>query len=196
MSRGSFGRQHTVGVKLVRNVRGAIEPCRGVMRTANTSETERLRAAWEDHKDRLWRSVLAWSGDREIASEAVAEAFAQAARRGAAIDDVGRWVWRSAFRIAGGMLADRRSEHERSESRDEVSVEEPVHDSLPEDVVGLLDALDRLRSEDRTAIVLAYVGGWSAPEIAAMTDSTGGAVRVRLHRARRKLRAALEVRDD
>ena len=75
------------------------------MATAHTRGAERLRVAWEAHKDGLWRAILAWSGDPEIASEAVAEAFAQAARRGDAIDDVGRWVWRAAFRIAGGLLA-------------------------------------------------------------------------------------------
>jgi hypothetical protein len=35
-------------------------------------------------------------------SDAVSEAFAQAIARGSAIDDVDRWVWRSAFSIARG----------------------------------------------------------------------------------------------
>ena len=58
--------------------------------------------------DRLWRAVLAFAGDREVASDAVAEAFAQAIRRGRAIRDPQKWVWRAAFRIAAGDLGRRR----------------------------------------------------------------------------------------
>jgi RNA polymerase sigma-70 factor, ECF subfamily len=161
-----------------------------MMATASTHGSERLRVAWEAHKDRLWRALFAWSGEREVASDSVAEAFAQAARRGEAIDDVGRWVWRTAFRIAGGLLAARRAEHLAGSI-----VDEPARDALPDEVVALLDALDRLRPDDRAAIILAYVGGWTASEIASLTDSTSGAVRVRLHRARGRLRTALEVAD-
>ena len=160
------------------------------MATANTRGAERLRVAWETHKDRLWRAVLAWSGNPEVASDAVAEAFAQAARRGDAIDDVGRWVWRAAFRIAGGLLAERRdfSSSTAPESRDA--------DTVPDDVAALLDALDRIQPDDRRVVVLAHVGGWAAAEIAALTGSTPGAVRVRLHRARRRLRRELEACDE
>jgi RNA polymerase sigma-70 factor (ECF subfamily) len=162
-----------------------------MMATANTRGAERLRVAWETHKDKLWRAVWAWSGDREIASDAVAEAFAQAARRGDAIEDVGRWVWRAAFRIAGGLLADR-----RRDSAGDSNVERRDADTLPDEVVVLLDLLDRLTRDDRAVVVLAHVGGWSAGQIAELTGSTAGAVRVRLHRARRRLRRALEERDD
>jgi len=40
-------------------------------------------------------------------------------------------------------------------------------------------------------VVLSLVGGWSAAEVGAIVDASPGAVRVRLHRARRRLRAAL-----
>jgi RNA polymerase sigma-70 factor (ECF subfamily) len=74
-------------------------------------------------------------------------------------------------------------------------VERAAEATLPDDVVALLDALDRLGDDDRAVVVLAYVGGWSAGEIAAVLGSTAGAVRVRLHRARRRLRHQLEVDD-
>ena len=51
--------------------------------------------------------AAAYTGDAELASDAEAEAFAQALRRGEAVDDVAAWVWRSAFRIASGLLATR-----------------------------------------------------------------------------------------
>lgn len=153
---------------------------------------DRLHVAWELHQDRLWRAILASSGDREIASDAVAEAFAQAARRGEAINDIGPWVWRAAFRIAGGLLQDRR----RVATEGLSAASHRSGDSLPDEVVVLLDALDRIRPEERLVIVLAHVGGFSSAEIGALTESTAGAVRVRLHRARRQLRHQLEDEDD
>ena len=40
--------------------------------------------------ERLWRAIYAFAGDAEIASDAVAEAFAQVLNRGAAVRDPGR----------------------------------------------------------------------------------------------------------
>ncbi len=54
------------------------------------------------------------------------------------------------------------------------------------------DALLTLEPRDRTMILLADAEGWTAPEIAAATDLSAGAVRTRLSRARRRLRAHLE----
>ncbi len=62
---------------------------------------------YREHGERLWRAVMAFTGDREVASDAVAEAFAQALRRGDAIRDPLRWIWRAAFRIAAGELKER-----------------------------------------------------------------------------------------
>jgi hypothetical protein len=38
----------------------------------------RLEGIYEQHGARLWRAVYLYSGDREVASDAVAEAFRQA----------------------------------------------------------------------------------------------------------------------
>lgn len=44
-----------------------------------------VEAAYRTDGDRLWRAILASAGDPDVASEAVAEAYAQALRRGASI---------------------------------------------------------------------------------------------------------------
>src|SRR5207247_3672685 len=51
---------------------------------------------------------MAFSGDPEIASDSVAEAFAQALGRGDALVDPLAWIWRVAFRVAAGELNERR----------------------------------------------------------------------------------------
>ena len=53
---------------------------------------------------RSWPSAAT----KELASEAMAEAFAQALGRGAAVAPPDRWIWRTAFRIAAGELKERR----------------------------------------------------------------------------------------
>jgi RNA polymerase sigma-70 factor (ECF subfamily) len=62
---------------------------------------------------------------------------------------------------------------------------------LPDDVTALLDALARLDDTDRRVVVLSLVGGFSATEVGHIIDASAGAVRVRLHRARKRLRVAL-----
>ena len=46
-----------------------------------------FEACYRTDAARLWRALLAYAGDADLASEAVAEAYAQALRRGSAIHD-------------------------------------------------------------------------------------------------------------
>src|SRR4249919_3932954 len=64
---------------------------------------------YRDHGPRLWRSLMAFTGDPDVASDAVAEAFAQALRRGEELRDPLAWIWRVAYRIASGELERRGS---------------------------------------------------------------------------------------
>src|SRR5690349_17379281 len=68
-----------------------------------------IEAVYRADSERLWRAIYAFSGDAEIASDAVAEAFAQVLHRGAAVRDPAAWTWRTAFRISAGALKDRRA---------------------------------------------------------------------------------------
>ena len=84
-------------------------PHRSPMRVmmGDVSDQHRVETVYRSVHPRLWRSLLSYTGDAEVASDAEAEAFAQVLRRGDAVDDVAAWVWRSAFRIAAGLLAAR-----------------------------------------------------------------------------------------
>jgi RNA polymerase sigma factor (sigma-70 family) len=135
---------------------------------------ERVREAYEATHARLWQSVLAFAGSADVADEAVAEAFAQALRRGDAILDVEAWVWRAAFKIARGELALR--------SRD-ASAGEEVGRPMPESAVDLIRALQALPAADRELLVLCHFAGWTPTELAAIAGVPASTVRVRLHRA-------------
>lgn len=57
--------------------------------------------------------------------------------------------------------------------------------------IDLRDALQKLSAEDRTLVLLQAAAGLSYEELAAVERKTVGAVRSRLHRARRELRLSL-----
>jgi RNA polymerase sigma-70 factor (ECF subfamily) len=130
----------------------------------------------------LWRSVLLYAGDPEIASDAVAEAFAQAIRRGAAISSPLAWVTRAAFRIAAGELKDR--------GRNRSSIVETSYE-MPEPAYELVAALSKLSPKQRAAAILHFRDRYTAAEIAGLIGSTPSAVGVHLQRARARLRELL-----
>jgi RNA polymerase sigma-70 factor (ECF subfamily) len=146
----------------------------------------RLEQVYREHGARLWRAVLLASGSREVADDAVAEAFAQALRRGVALRDPAAWVWRVAFRVAAGELKER--------GRVEAFRDEPVA-GMPDPFIDLWMALARLPLKQRASIVLADYAGWSHREIAKALDTSVSAVGVHVHRARKHLRDLLEDED-
>ena len=129
------------------------------------------------------RAVLAFAGDPEVASDAVAEAFAQALRRGEEIREPDRWVWRAAFRIARGELKARRG-------RQALPAREERY-GMDTETVELIEALRRLGSKQRASVVLHHGARYPVRDVAAIIGSTPAAVRVHLSRGRRRLRDLL-----
>jgi DNA-directed RNA polymerase specialized sigma24 family protein len=140
----------------------------------------RVEAAYRAAHPRLWRALLAFTGDAELASDAEAEAFAQVLRRGDAVDDVEAWVWRSAFRIASGLLA------AWSSSADPGAVD----GSMPAtgSVAEFLGLLTELSPQQRACVALRYVGEYTSSEIGELLGTSAGTVRVQLNRAHAALR--------
>jgi RNA polymerase sigma-70 factor (ECF subfamily) len=146
-----------------------------------------LERLYREQGRRLWRAVVLATGHPEVASDAVAEAFAQAIARGDELRDPAAWVWRASFRIAMGEMKQRRLT---------APLEVDVVQDMPESFLDLWRALATLTPHQRTAVVMADYAGWSHREIAKALGSSASAVGVHVHRARRRLRAMLEERDD
>jgi RNA polymerase sigma-70 factor (ECF subfamily) len=153
---------------------------------ALSAEPKALEGLYRDSGPRLWRAVFAYSADREIADDAVAEAFAQALGRGDAVRDPERWVWRAAFRIAAGQLKERR--------RREPIQADPVYE-MTEPPGDLIRALRTLSPNQRAATVLHFYVGYSTREVAEILGSSSATVRVHLSKGRKRLREALETDD-
>jgi RNA polymerase sigma-70 factor (ECF subfamily) len=144
---------------------------------------EDLERLYRERGNRLWWALLAFTGDREVTNDAMAEAFAQALRRGDRIRAPERWVTRAAFRIAAGELKVRRRE---------VALTRENTYEMPEQARELQDALRRLPRKQRASVALHHLGGYPVREIAAIIGSTPAAVRVHLSQGRKRLRRILE----
>ncbi len=145
-----------------------------------------LEQVYREHRARLWRALLAYTGDRETADDVLAETFAQALARGGEIQRPDAWVWRRAFRVAAGELKARR---DTSLVRDDRSYD------LPEPVDHLVSALARLSPRQRLVVVLHDYADRPSSEIASSLGTSRATVYVHLSEARRKLRGILEDND-
>jgi RNA polymerase sigma factor (sigma-70 family) len=141
---------------------------------------------FEAESPKMWRSLLLHTADPEMASDAVAEAFAQLLRRGSAVRDPRAWVWKTAFRIADREAAAKRP----------AIVDGPVDYALTEPVIDLVRALQTLSPMQRRAVVLHHMADLPVAEVAVILGSTRSAVTVHLHRGRRRRRKILEEKDD
>jgi len=146
-----------------------------------------IELAYREHGHRLQRAVALYTGNPQIAEDAVAEAFALALAHATEVRDPLAWVWRVAFRLATAEL--KRSRRTGGDLPD-LAVDAPpsVHD--------LVNALHKLSPKQRAAVVLHHYGGYSAREIAGIIDSSPGAVMVHVSQGRKRLRRLLEERDD
>ena len=100
---------------------------------------------YEEHAARLWRAVLLSTGRPEIASDAVAEAFAQAIRRWPELRDPLAWIWRTAYKVAAGELP--------ASSRT-ATLDEAPEVAIPGPTLETLDVLRSLTAHQRAALVL------------------------------------------
>jgi RNA polymerase sigma factor (sigma-70 family) len=148
------------------------------VRVTEASEIERV---YREVGDRLWWALLAYTGDREIASDAAAEAFARALASPETIRDLTAWVWRVAFRVATTLV---RTPARPTGDR-EMSYE--IDDRVGE----VIRELKRLPHRQRAVFVLFYLEDRPTQEIAELLGMSPATVSVHLHRARRKLRAIL-----
>jgi RNA polymerase sigma factor (sigma-70 family) len=148
---------------------------------------ERFDRLYRVEYERLWRAVYAFARNSEVASDSVAEAFAQCLRRGDQVRDPRAWVWRAAFAIARGTLADRAR-----------WVRFPSEEPGPsESGAGrVMTALAQLSEKQRAVILLRHYAGYRSREVAELLGMAPATVRVHLARGRRNLRRALEEDDE
>lgn len=146
---------------------------------------------FDAHYERLVRALTFVAGDREIAADAVQDAFVKAHlqwNRISRYDDPSGWVRRVAI---NRMHDERRRGRRKWRALQRLGSTPEVPNEMPEiDEFGrLLAALPR---QQRLATALYYVDNLSVAEIADTLDISNGTVKSHLHDARRRLRPILE----
>jgi RNA polymerase sigma-70 factor, ECF subfamily len=137
----------------------------------------------------MWRALLAVAGGRaDLAKEAVAEAFARLIANAESVEQPRALLYPTGYRIVSDELR-----RERRSTDDDV--ESAVADVYPSELSPRLrQALGLITPEQRLAVFLTHHADLPLREVAELSGCSTATVRVRLHRARRALRALLEER--
>jgi RNA polymerase sigma factor (sigma-70 family) len=155
--------------------------------------------AYERHRAALLRQLRAWTRDESAAEDICQDAYIRlygALRDGHGPEDAGAWL-----RRVGRNLAISRARRTQVALRNAGRLREAAaHDPTAtivlerEHVDGLRAALGRIPDEQRELLLLA-ASGYTRGQIGTRVGASAGAVRTRLHRARRLLMGELEVSD-
>jgi RNA polymerase sigma-70 factor (ECF subfamily) len=134
--------------------------------------------------------VYAYAGGRrDVADDAVAEAFARVMARGAEVREPLPYLYRVAFRVASAERA--RSGKEAAEMP-EIATVDPTQNGLPD----LMRALTEVTPAQRAAVYLHYRADMPVREVAHLTGMSVASVKVHLMRGRRRLAQLLGEEDD
>lgn len=136
----------------------------------------------------LYRISYAMLRNQEDCADAVQEALLRAwQRRGTLREKTAfrSWLSRILVNTCNDMLR-KRAKAEIVPLEENMAVQNADQSSLE-----LREALDKLSPDQRTAVVLHYLEGWSVQEIAHAFDTPEGTVKTRLMYARRRLGEAL-----
>lgn len=156
-----------------------------------------FRRLYMEHGREILAYALRRTGGPEDAADVVAETFLVAWRR---LEDVPPdpqarlWLYGVARRMLSNQ---RRGERRRERLGERLRADLPPVLADPPELQGpdALAALERLGSDDREVLRLSAWEELSPSEVAAVLGISAVAARSRLHRARRRLRRALERGD-
>jgi RNA polymerase sigma-70 factor (ECF subfamily) len=158
----------------------------------------------EEGYPRIFRYIMSMVRDTAEAEDLTQETFLRAHQRRDSLRDEGArtaWLYRIATHVCLDRLRQyaRRSPKESEADLDELNVAEPdtpslqqtlERDEMSECVQGYLN---RLSDSYRAVILLHDMHELSAPEIAQLLGESLATVKIRLHRARRKLSMTLQA---
>ncbi|WP_327588837.1 RNA polymerase sigma factor [Nonomuraea sp. NBC_00507] len=152
-------------------------------------DADRFTGMYDECRQRVWAYVVSRAG-RQVADEVLSETFAIAWRR---LDDVPEPALPWLLGVARNILRD----NVRAEARREALAAELrawTEGDVAEQVterIGVLRALAALPEDDREILLLVAWHGLSPKEAARVVGCSFAAFRVRLHRARKRLKQAM-----
>ena len=165
-------------------------------------EVENAASIFEEDYPRIFRYIMSMVRDTAEAEDLTQETFLRAYQRRDSLRDKGAqtaWLYRIATHICLDRLRQyaRRSPKESEADLNEVDVPEPDTPSLQKALEqGEMSEcvqryFNRLSDSYRSVILLHDMHELTAPEIAQLLGESLATIKIRLHRARRKLSVAL-----
>jgi RNA polymerase sigma-70 factor (ECF subfamily) len=148
-----------------------------------------LESLFRAHYGRLVRALTLVSGSRDVAADAVQEAFVKAHlhwRRVSRYDDPVGWIRRVAI---NGLRDDHRRQSRKAKAEQRMSNERPI--TLEPGIDESAQMLAALPRQQRLAMALFYVDGMSVAEVARAMKLSKGAVKFHLHKGRERLRGSV-----
>lgn len=157
---------------------------------------ERFRALYIATRPQIVAYALRRTTSAEDAADVVSETFTVAWRR---LDNVPEgaaglfWCYATARRVLANL---HRSSHRRAQLVERIGAHLASHASSTEgdpQSIEARQALGRLSEEDRELLMLSAWEGLSSAQLACVLGCSSTAARIRLHRARSRLTAAMET---
>lgn len=148
-----------------------------------------FEALFEEHWLTAWRAAYAVTGRADLADDAAQDAFVKAIRSLRKFDRTkpfAPWIAKIAVNRARDLL---RAEGRRRGAMLDDATEAPRR----ADVSGLLLAVAALPADQREAVVLHHVLGFSLKEVAAIVGSPEGTVTSRIGRGVAQVRQTMEA---
>ncbi len=153
----------------------------------------------ERHRDRLWAVALRTTGDPDDAADALQEALIRAFQRASQFrgeSAVTTWLHRIVVNASLDRLRRRAVRAtlplpEADTKAGRALIDPTDHVGQREDQIAIASALAALPEDQRDAILLVDVEGWSVEEAATMLSCPPGTIKSRCSRGRAKLAVAL-----
>ncbi len=174
---------------------------------ARTGDSDAFRVLVERHSRALFRLAFRMTGNQQDAEDVVQESFLRAYKQLSKFDEratFGTWLYRIAANCSLDLVRSRkrRSEHVAvagDEGAEEIVLQLPTHDPTPERMAlsgevreRVLEAMEELSANERTAFVLRHFEGMCIDEVSRVLECQPGAAKHSVFRAVQKLRRSLE----
>lgn len=167
------------------------------MRRVRDGEVDGLEVIFERHSAKLYAYCLRRLGDPAAAEDVVQDVFVRVLKYRESFRDGGSvlpWLFTTARNACWDHLRKRGREEPTDEIREVSPGPLPLREAEKREELLLLErALGRLPDDTRDLILLAKFGDMRYDDLAPMVGCTVGALKVRVHRALKRLRRELDA---
>jgi RNA polymerase sigma-70 factor (ECF subfamily) len=165
-----------------------------LVRAAKSGDASAFGELYERYRDPIYRYCLSRTGTSHDAEDLTSDVFVKALHSLDRYQERGLPFVAFLYRIARNAAIDRSRTLKQPLSVDELVTEPASRQNVEADATLAVDrsillaALTKLKAEHRDVIVMRFIEGYSALEVAAALGKTEGAVRTLQHRALERLR--------